>query len=81
MLAKNSKLLNPAVKDRLLFLNLDIIDFYFHDEVEKYLKLLVENASDTSIIEKAKSKFKRYPTIHYAFKPSFTYVESRSDYN
>lgn len=58
-LSKNSKLLNPKVKDRLLFLNLGIIDACFHDELEEYLKLLVENASDASITEKAKSKFKK----------------------
>jgi thiol-disulfide isomerase/thioredoxin len=59
ILVKNSLLLNPKVKDRLLFLNLGLIDVYFHDEVEEYLKLLVKTASDISIAEKAKFKFKK----------------------
>ncbi len=59
ILSNNSLLLNPKVKDRLLFLNLGLIDVYFRDEVEEYLKLLVKNASDISIAEKAKFKFKK----------------------
>ncbi len=47
------------VKDRLLFLNLDKIEFYFRDEVQQYLRILIENASDSSISEKAKVKFKK----------------------
>lgn len=59
IVAKNSRLLNPRVKDRLLFLNLNLIDVYFRDEAEEYLRILVENASDTSITEKAEFKFKK----------------------
>ncbi len=59
ILVKNSKLLNSKVKDRLLFLSLGQVDICFRDEVETYLKIFVENASDSFLVKKANLRYQK----------------------
>lgn len=59
ILVKNSKLLNSKVKDRLLFLSLGQIDICFRDEVETYLRMFTENASDSFLVKKANLRYQK----------------------
>ena len=52
-------MLNPKVKDRLLFLSLRQVDICFRDEVETYLKIFVENTSDSILVKKANLKYQK----------------------
>lgn len=52
-------LLSPKVKDQLLFLSLNNINNFFTNDIETYLKLFVNTASDTNLIHIAREKFQK----------------------
>lgn len=56
---KNSSLLSPEVKDKMLYISLNKIDNYFHDEIEKYLKSFTEVVTAKTLIEKAQIKYQK----------------------
>ena len=58
-LIKKSTLLNPKVKERLLFLNLDKIANYFPDDVDQYLKSFLAETTDSLLVKKAQQKFQK----------------------
>lgn len=57
--AKNSSLLNSGVKEKMLFISLNKIDYFFHDEMGKYLKSFTQIVTNKTLIEKAQGKFQK----------------------
>ena len=62
-LVKNTSLVNPEVKERMLFISLNKIDLFFHDEIDKYLKSFTEIVTDKNLIEKAQNKYQKDEVI------------------
>ncbi len=56
---KNSTLLSPKLKERMLYISLNKIDRYFHDDVDKYVKNFTEIVTDKTLIEKAQLKYQK----------------------
>jgi thiol-disulfide isomerase/thioredoxin len=56
---KNSTLLDSKLKERMLFISLNKIDYFFHNEMDKYLKSFTEIVTDKTLLEKAKAKFQK----------------------
>ena len=56
---KNSPLLSQEIKEKMLFISLNKIDWFFHEEVDKYLKSFTEIVTDKTLLEKAQAKFQK----------------------
>lgn len=56
---RNSSSLSSEVKEKMLFISLNKIDLFFHDEVSKYLKSFTEIVTDKNLIEKAQARFQK----------------------
>ena len=56
---KNSTLLSPKLKEKMLFMSLNKIDYFFHDEMEIYLKTFTETITDKTLIVKAQTRFQK----------------------
>lgn len=58
-LVMNSSLLSHEVKEQMLFLGLSNVDYFFRDEIDKYLQLFTAFAKNKSLIEKAQEKYQQ----------------------
>jgi len=59
MFVKNSLLLSPNVKEKMLFISLNKVDIFIHDEIDYYLKLFKDVVTDKKLIEKAQEKYQK----------------------
>jgi len=59
LFVKNSLLLSPIVKEKMLFISLNKIDVFLHNEIDYYLKLFKEVVTDKKLIEKAQEKYQK----------------------
>jgi thiol-disulfide isomerase/thioredoxin len=56
---KNSTLLSPKLKERMLYISLNKVDRFFHDDVDKYFKSFTESVTDKNLIKKAQAKYQK----------------------
>ncbi|MEA5259751.1 TlpA disulfide reductase family protein [Arcicella aquatica] len=59
LLIMNSSLLSLEVKEQMLFLGLSNIDYFFRNEIDKYLNLFTAFASNKSLVKKAQGKYQK----------------------
>ena len=55
----HSTWLSPEVKEKMLFMSLNKIDLFFHDDIDNYLIKFKESISNKTLIEKAELKFQK----------------------
>ena len=56
---KNSTLLSSELKDEMLFISLNKIDLFFHDEIDNYMKSFAEIVTDKTLIERVHLKYQK----------------------
>ena len=59
LLVLNSSLLSHEVKEQMLFLGLGNIDYFFRDEIDKYLHLFTAFASNKNLAQEAQKKYQK----------------------